>query len=480
MKKHFKPLLFLALSFNTFNAFTQNNNCLCSANLDTLIFKTEANYAGFPKKVNKVNHNTYKLLVASLKKSAASVIEAKPCFAILSKYVQFFYDRHFNISYYNEKDVESEIVKITEADFKKRFQNKMARHQLEGIWINQDSSLKLGILQYPGQIFKAIVLEAKNPKIPSGLVYMTISRGSRGFTVKYYNSFSSTQFPVNIKGNLLQGWTYELFGKIYPTHMSNAEQKELSTWKHYNNGLDFYKISPKTAVLKIPSFANNDNTIAALISNNDSIIRSSENLIVDVTGNGGGSTGWVSFLPYFMTKPIAQQNGYVRVSAENVRLKLADIEPYVLNPIPAEYEKYFPDTILSHYKKAYEELPGTKATFYPVPGVIFPLDSITHYPKKIALVVDHLCGSSTEYFVFLSKQSDKARTYGVNTFGMMDYEGASSTPLPYAGFNVSIPIVKSSWTDTKPIDKTGFSPDIDLSKIPQEQWLEYIRLTMEK
>lgn len=182
-----------------------------------------------------------------------------------------------------------------------------------------------------------------------------------------------------------------------------------------------------------------------------------------------------------MTNPIVQYQSYVRVSPDNVQAKLKDLEPFVLHPVPDEYKKYFPENILQAYKKAYDELPGTKEKFYPVPGVSFPLESQMPKPKKIALLVDDLCGSSTEYFFYLSKQSTKTTTYGINTIGMMDYEGMSiPTPLPYTNYIVTIPIVKSSWTDKAPIDQKGFEPDILLNKIEQKNWVEFVRKDLEK
>ncbi|MDO1450230.1 hypothetical protein Q0590_28375 [Rhodocytophaga aerolata] len=53
-----------------------------------------------------------------------------------------------------------------------------------------------------------------------------------------------------------------------------------------------------------------------------------------------------------------------------------------IHPIPAEYEKYFPETTLNLYKKAYEELPTTKKQFYSIPSVAFPLNSVTGNQKK--------------------------------------------------------------------------------------------------
>jgi C-terminal processing protease CtpA/Prc len=298
---------------------------------------------------------------------------------------------------------------------------------------------------------------------------------------KEYNYFITTDIPAKIKGNLLQLGFLSMYGKIFPDHLSNAEKEELNTWRENNNGLQFKKLTSKTAYLKIPTFQKNEDQIQQLVVQNDSIIRSCENLIVDITGNGGGSTGWVSLMPYFMTNPIVQYDTYLRVTPENINFKLADLEPFAVNPIPEAYKKYFPDEIITAYKKAYNELPTTKDEFYPIPGVTFPLDSIFKKPSKIALVVDDFCGSSAEYFFYLSKQSKKTKTYGINTIGMMDYEGMSNlTPMPYANYYLTIPIVKSSWTDKNPIDKNGFKPDITLEKVEQNKWVDFIKKDMER
>lgn len=481
MKQHFYFwVVFILVSKTSFSQVNQNNQCDCFDNLKKLISKTEENYAGYPSKVNENTIAAYKKLILKLEAKAKNETNPKTCFHILKDYIRFFEDKHFILSYNNENDFDNEIINLSEDDFKKN----SARRKLEameGIWISADSALKLSIQKSPNNIYKAIVVQTKNPKIPLGLVYATIHKKMNRFIVKEYNTFITNDVPAKIKGNLLQLGFLSMYGKIYPNALSNAEKEELNTWRDNNNGLYFKQLSSKTAYLKIPTFQNNDDRIQQLVAQNDSIIRKCENLIVDLTGNGGGSTGWVSFLPYFMTNPIVQYDTYLRVTPENVKSKLADLELYAVNPIPEEYKKYFPHETVAAYKKAYKELPTTKKEFYPIPGVTFPLDSILKNPKKIALVVDDFCGSSAEYFFFISKQSKKTTTYGMNTIGMMDYEGMSNlTQMPYSNYYLTIPIVKSSWTDTKPIDKTGFKPDIILNKIEQNKWIDFIKKDLEK
>lgn len=471
------PIFLILFSATT---YAQSNKCNCSDNLNKIISKTEENYAGFPVKINNNTKPKYTELINSIKKKALNETNPKTCFYLLKEYIRFFKDKHFILSYANQDDYDYEIKNLSEDDFKTSIAKKKLS-TIEGIWINADSTLKLAIQKSKKNVYEAIVIQTQDPKIPLGLVYVKLTPNKQGFIAKEYNSFITTDVPAKQKGNLLQIWNFSMFGKIYPNELSNSEKEELKTWKGSNKGLNFQKLSTKTAYLKIPTFKNNDDKIQQLVTKNDSIIKTCKNLIVDLSGNAGGNTGWVSFLPFFMTNPIFQYDTYLRVTPENIKFKLADLEPFVLNPIPKEYEKYFPSEIIASYKKAYQELPNTKKDFYPIPGVTFPLDSIIAKPKKIALIVDDLSGSSTEYFFFISKQSKKTTTYGINTVGMMDYEGMSyPTPLPYDKYILTIPIVKSSWTDKKPIDQTGFKPDILLDKIEQKNWIKFILKDLEK
>ncbi len=472
-------ILFIINIFLTIVALSQDSTCNCLQNLNELIEQTEKNYAGFPAMLHSGKRKGYDTLNANLRKASSGEKNPKACFYVLKRYIKFFQDKHFILSYTNAADFDREIVKYaTKTSEGESSTNQTS--EIEGIWASPEGSLKLDIQKHSPDSYKAIVAESSDSSLPVGLLYLTLFKTKNGFIAKAFDSFITTDIPARQSGNLLQIWNYKIFGKIYPTGLTIPEKTTLQSWRNNNNGLSFQKLSAQTSVITIPSFFNNDHLIQQLITSNDSLIRTSENLIIDLRGNGGGNTGWVALLPYLMTNPIIQYDSYLRISAENVKRKLTDLEPFVNNPIPDEYKKYFPAPILSAYRKAYEELPVTKETFYPIPGVSFPIDSILPKPNKIALLVDGLCGSSTEYFLFLSKQSDKITSYGINTIGMMDYEGMSTaTALPYSKFILTIPVAKSSWTDKNPIDKTGFRPDVDLSKINQTKWIEFVQQKLE-
>jgi len=361
--------------------------CDCNENLKKAIEKTELNYAGFPLKVTTSNRGEYNAMVNALLNKAAAETNAKNCFHIIEQNIHFFRDKHFILSYNNERDFDSSVIPI---DTTKIIDLTSAQLNLPfvGIWVNPDSSTKIAIIPKSNGGYSAVKLASINDNFLIGFVYFTIKKTSGKYFVKEYNSFLSTAIPAKQNGNLLQIWNHDMWGRVYPKSMNDKEKEVLAIWQNNNNGLVFKKLNQHFTYLKVPTFFNNDNTIQELVAKNDSVIRSTKYLIVDLTGNGGGNTGWINFLPYFMTNPIIQQPSYVRVSKDNIPLKLEDIAPYVNDSISKEYKKYFPDDVLSRYKKAYAELPNTKQIFYPIPGVTFPLDSVIKQPVKVALLVD--------------------------------------------------------------------------------------------
>ncbi|RFM36038.1 hypothetical protein DXN04_00545 [Chitinophaga silvisoli] len=442
------------------NLKAQTETCNCLDNLNKTIHETELNYAGYPAKVN----TNYKKLVSNLQSKAATLTAPKQCYYLIREYVRFFKDKHFIISYTNPRDFDSTILSYS----------RKTVLPIEGIWISPDSTTKIAIQKSANGTFNAIKYESSTDSFPKGFVYFTLTPKGNEYFVKKYDAFVSTDFPAKQTGNLLHIWNHTVWGKVFPQQMTKAENEELSTWRNNNNGLAFKKINSEISYLKIPSFYNNDSRIQQLVAASDSTIRNTRYLIVDLRDNGGGNTGWVYFLPYLMTNPIIQQPALIRVTPDNIKRKLPELEYFVKNPIEAEYKKYFPEQVLNAYKKAYAELPTTKENFYPIPAVTFPLDSITKQPEKVAVIVNNFCGSSTEYFISLTDQCKKVITYGSNTIGMMDYEGMSNpTPLPYEKFILTIPITKSNWTDTKPIDQTGFAPDVPI-KLPENRWIEFV------
>ncbi len=461
MKKlYYLAILLIGVEFGLFAQIS----CNCQENLQKMIQKTELNYAGFPSKVSAKKGVVYEKLKTSLLEKTKQEINPKACFGILKQYVRFFKDKHFSFSYREKSANDSVVLSIP-----KSFVNKF--NLWEGVWINEDSTTKIAIVNTAPNVYKALKLEGKD-SYPKGFVYFTLVKKNQHWYAELFDTFMSNDIPVSTKGNLLFIWNFNIWARIAPQKASIEEIKELSTWRNHQQGVHFESLNKDFFYIRIPSFGNNDGYIQSLVAQYHQDIIKHPYLILDLRGNGGGESGWVHLLPYLMTNPIRQEKSQLRVSPENVIHKRNDLSGYVTQELPKEYLKYFPDTIMQAYRQAYEELPKTTKKFYSIPSVQFPLDSVSQKPKKVAVLFDELCGSSTEYFFYLLKQSSKVVTYGQHTLGMMDYEGMSNrTELPYRNYYLYIPISQSSWTIKHPIDETGFSPQVILHD-PKKYWIE--------
>ncbi|RYG43280.1 MAG: hypothetical protein EOO01_21580, partial [Chitinophagaceae bacterium] len=410
---------------------------------------------------------------------AAHQSNPEKCFSILKEYVVFFNDKHFDFEYSIEDSTRYQFNPLTEQRFISSFTGKK-REAVEGIWTNPDSSMKLAVYKSNPTTYQAVVLESNNPKLKPGLIYYTFTKTTSGFTFNRYD-WMTPDYPVRQRGNLLFVWNFEIWGKTYPLEMTIDEKARLQTWRNYAYGLDLKKEDSNTVVLTIGSF-NRDDKIKEIISKNDSLIRSTKNLIVDMRGNGGGNSGWIYLLPYFYTQPIKQGNTYLRLSPQNIAANLPGIKSWYENPPtdPRWARSYTPD-LLAAYKKAYEEIPSSKETFFTLPSLTLFADSILKTPEKIALVFDDLGGSSTEFFFYISRQSSKVIRYGERTLGMMDYMGTSQqTTLPFKDYYLLIPDRKSPWTDKAPTNETGFKPENDLRTMPRYQWIDHIKKDLSK
>lgn len=467
--------LFLATAYTS----AAQQTCNCLANLDTLILKTEANYAGYPDMVKRGEHPKYKKLVKELRSKSANITDPKQCFALIKAYPIFFNDKHFDFEYSITESTKYQYTTLSEATFKNSFNGKQ-KDAVEGIWINPDSSTKIAIRKKSANIYQGIILESKDTKLKPGLIYYTFTKTKDGFVFDRYD-WGTPDFPVRQRGNLLFVWNFEVWAKTFPETVSEQEKSYFLTWRNYNYGLNCKKLDDDNVLLTIGSF-NRHNKVKELVESNDSLIRSAKHLIIDLRGNGGGNSGWTYLLPYFYTGPIDQGDTYLRLSPDNLHVNLPGMKATTENTaIDPRWAKSYTPELLERYKKTYQEAQVSKETFLAVPSLTLHADTVLPKPEKLALIVDDRGGSSTEYFFYLSKQSAKVKRYGERTFGMMDYMGASSdVKMPFGDYYLQIPDRKATWTDAAPTNITGFIPENDLRKIPRAQWIEYIKKDLSK
>ena len=250
--------------------------------------------------------------------------------------------------------------------------------------------------------------------------------------------------------------------------ISQTAQKP-ETWNPFMD-----ELNATTLYLRIPSFEpNQKQTIDKMLADNKEKILKTENLIIDVRGNGGGSDGsYAELIPFLYTNPIRT------IGVEYL------FSPILNNQILVELSTLNFDDMDEEtrqlVKSVSNKLEGSKfgefVNLYDNESIsIFQQSTVYKYPKKIGIIIDGGCGSTTEQFLLAAKQSNKVKLFGVTTFGALDISNLNDIESPCKEFRLWYCMTRSLRIPEFAIDGIGLQPDYYLDKtIPPHKWVEFV------
>lgn len=456
------PLLWCSLSFG-------QRSCNCDVAVSSLISKIESDYPGFEEKTkDKVLYNSFKIQLMA----EAKTTDKSSCFDVLKKYTSFFRDGH--VIWLNDKTSmktetvhQKEFIKVDIESFEKKFKNENTK--LEGIWKNNYEKL-FGDYDYSIGLMKI----KKNEYV--------------GFVIK---SSSKLWEPKEVKFRLLPDGTYEYYlkdhsvqkGKYTIHNETVLSFDNLKTFFVKQNikddksldkitelsGFSFKKLTYKTSILTMPSFDYVYlDIINAIIENNKQLLENSENLIVDVRNNGGGTdNAYKNLLPYIMTQSIRT----LGVELLATPTLINGLQGYVDG---IKNDKNKQDEI-SKYQKEIEILKKNEGKFiniYDDAVDIWKVNVAQKSPKNVVVLVNKNVGSSGEYFVMFAKQSKKVKIFGTPTYGGLDYASARVFDFGCPEYQLLLPTYRSLRLPDFPVDNIGLQPDIYMDKFI-EDWIKY-------
>ncbi|MBD2754934.1 S41 family peptidase [Spirosoma validum] len=208
----------------------------------------------------------------------------------------------------------------------------------------------------------------------------------------------------------------------------------------------------------------------SLLRANASLIAKTPNLIFDVRGNGGGNASTSEeMVKLIYTNPIIYPAWDYRSSPERIRATEKELKAYQKDTITNAF----------FYQRAKQLLRQMQAK----PGeLVREGDDLTRTsdadpaanPKRVALLTNKGCGSSTEYFVFEGKQSKKVTLFGTNTYGVMDYGSDQNFDLCDGTFNLATPWGRNGWVRQYRIDNVGFAPDVPIPST-EKDWVGFVQ-----
>lgn len=464
-----KIIIFI-LTFLSTNLVISQNKCDCNTALNNLISKIEKVYPGLEEKTKD------KLLYDSLKKQLA--IEAasnnKDCIKTLKKYTSFFKDRHIWIkkneienlvSVSGNKTKKYKKLAINIAKFKRKI--KKSKDKLEGIW--KSKSYTIGIKKTNENQYTGFVITTKNKDWqPKEIKFKLKSKDSITYYLSDHSKFEDT-FKIYDDYILhLKTLKSSFVKQNLPTKVDTVE---LAAKIDELEGFYFKPLTSKTSLLTISSFNYPFvKRIEKLIDDNLATIENSENLIIDVRDNGGGTdVAYRKLMPLIATNPTR----YINAELLCTQTLIDGVTKYRNGLFEKDAEKNKSeinrlDNLVAIYKENFGKFVNPSGRDVIIDTVRIAKRS----PKQIIILSNKNTGSAAENFLMLAKQSKKVKILGKPSAGVLDYANAYFFKFGCDNYKLLLPTYRSLRLPDYPIDNIGVQPDIYLDKSIND-WVKF-------
>jgi hypothetical protein len=451
----------------TYSAFSQT--CNCRTELIYIKTKIEKNYAGFHDKVNSHTKASYDEQTALALQRSKAITKPAYCVALMNDWLKFFKDGHIQIG----RDRISTDIEKTYLENRRKSLGKLnisaaalislARSNgIPGIYQNEDTTLKIAVVKSKNSFreYAGVVVASKSNNWASGQVVLELKLNSRQHTLDgiWYDKYTiPTSVSFKPTKNNLGNW------QRVGTERSAAE---IISSVNISSQL----LSPETLYLKIGTFNQaNAKNIDSLFRVNQVYLEKTPNLILDLRNNGGGADfAYRVILPYLYTNTIHTTGADVLATGDNIAGWAAVA---TTAGIPPDQKAFIHDLIAKMEKEK-----GKLVSLAEDQNIT--LDSVKHYPKNIAILINRESASSAEEFLLQATQSRKVVLMGEHTAGVLDYanvRGANFSCMPYMLF----------WATSKSrrisagtgIDNVGSQPNIFLK--PEQNWIKAAQAYLE-
>lgn len=456
-------ILFPILSISIFS-----QDCNCLEDFEYLVAKTEANYIGYYIKVTPQSKPDYEKFT-STHRQKAKVSSNEECIFILREWLDYFKDYHLFIVE-NPKFTEAEkqqflvnapSLSISESEIKTYLQkNSKKLDSIEGLWFSK--SEKYAIIADPKikKRFIAVVLETQTQNWKSGQIRTEFWQKSDGTykTVYFMDDHSKRNVISAIYKDILFNVGIYGWGKTFP--LSKNAENFLDSSDPQKPTLKI--IDGKNILISIPTFDDPSyrQVLENLLKENHERILASENLLIDLRGNSGGSRFDDLLAPYIFT-------GEFKVNEPNFALASKDNLQYFkylsrvsvglgkrLAPVLERMETN-PNKIVPYFDESFDK-----------PDIIYPT------PKNVAILIDRAVGSASEGFLLDAIQSKRVKLFGENTKGNIDYQQTTAIPLKCEKRGLILGYPMYTRTRNLPkgaIDYIGIPPNVRISEKVRNQ-----------
>lgn len=463
--------------------FVYSQNCSCSEIFVWLKETIEKNDAGFQYVIDQKGETEYKKHSDSYAEKVKSITDKDQCAEALADWLRFFRKGHLWFGVNFDKDLKDNSNQADIEKIRRQFKNwetylyqekefnayisKIKEPGLEGIWTNPPYTI--GVRKVKDE-YVGFIIEADGIYWSKSQVKFKIKNKNGKLTATYYMQDHSAKEikEVELLGNNYLQMDWVTLKRVKPAFPAD---KSLDMYfKFLMTDIPiFEKLNDKTVILRIPTFDGSaKKAIDSIITANQHIITTTENLIIDLRYNGGGSDGsFKKILPLIYTNPIRTVGvEYLSTPLNNKRM-----EEFITDTDLTEEDRKWAKESLEKLKKHLGEFVNLDSTDV----TIETFDTIYPYPKNVGIIINEGCGSTTEQFLLAAKQSKKVKLFGTTTVGVLDISNMYFINSPCNDFKLGYSLSRSKRIPDFTIDDKGIQPDYYIDKtISKYDWIDFV------
>jgi len=441
----------------------------CDCNKEFLYMKDfiEHNYAGFNDKLKTMTKPAYDKMTNDFIAYSKDSLLGKKCLLLISEYLQKFRDDHIQVSVnFDGTKLDSALMakgeKISITD-KQMEQLGKVKEGYQGIYyFKSDSTYKIAVLKN-----KNALRDYVGVMVSSKLEHW--KKGQVKFEAKQVND-SLLRGVLYLRNHLPK---VEWFWLGKNTIGGDWLREGISEQEPSNNNyvpVASIKLSDKTLYIKISSFSpNNGKNIDSIIKANKDNLESMDNLVLDLRDNGGGSDyTYGPLMPYVASGTVKGIGVDALSTAINIKGWKKILE-----------DNDIPDITKASINQRIKLMEGKYGKLVNIVDDDSDVYKPTPFPKKVAILINRGCASTTEQFLLFARQSSKVILMGQSTQGTLDYANMREANFICMPYILEYATTRSRRLDIgQGIDNVGIKPKVYFTK--DADWIKEATKILEK
>ena len=441
----------------TLSSVAQNSNC--RDNFFSIKKYIESNSASFSDNVNKENGERYNNFCANIVKQIPANCENCNCITFIETYLKYFKDNHLSISkktkQFNENDSTDLNDFFKSENFLETEKIVLDSSYLQNLYLKNTKEIEGIYIENGSDYYKVAVVKINNSNNYKGVIIDSKTQCWKKGQVKFeFTLNSDTTFTSKLLNKLHQPITED--GFIKNSNLNGLNYRKYNSEKRTSKSYEFVQLNDNICYLKLSSFNGYlFKELDSFYKANTKFIKSKPYLIIDIRNNGGGSDAcYANLRQFFYTNPIKTDivdifatPDNIKVYEKNLVMMLADSANFGFDAIKEQR---------SQIKKMKKSKPYKFVNIETEHNIF--LDSVTFYPKKVAIVFNRQSASTAEDLIFEVLQSKKVITIGENSGGYTGYGNVCDIEIPNSNLTLSYTTIR--YRKQRKYDGIGFTPKI--------------------